>query len=328
MSHKCDDCGEEFETLSRLRLHDCSADGSLEGSSLTQSNERKQQHTTERSDEEQVGELDDLLVTIHNGDSTALHQAVATYETQLASAHELGNSDRYRSISRAYRVELITALDDATQTEGFAFLGEFLDAYHPETADDFPHVTSILQNVSSRYLIRTRVSDGIEAVPVPILEFYSSILDRVGGDGYDFINEGLHPYGWGIGHPDHSVADDILDHVLTDIFVTNPMLEHTFYADQHLAIDLLERIVHNDSIQETISRPHREVSDTRYLLDAPAGAVSDFDPTIPRYWEWQEELDYEFILDDDVEQRIRQLVAEHGIDDDLPSDWEVSDLTL
>ena len=38
--------------------------------------------------------------------------------------------------------------------------------------------------------------------------------------------------------------------------------------------------------------------------------------------------DYEFELDDDVEQRIRSLVAEEGIDDDLPSDWEIDDLTL
>lgn len=51
-------------------------------------------------------------------------------------------------------------------------------------------------------------------------------------------------------------------------------------------------------------------------------------PMTPRYWEWYEELEYEFELNNDVEQRIRQLVAEHGIDDDLPSDWEVADLTL
>lgn len=39
-------------------------------------------------------------------------------------------------------------------------------------------------------------------------------------------------------------------------------------------------------------------------------------------------LDYEFEPDDDVEQRIRQLVAEHGINDDLSSDWEITDLTM
>ena len=49
---------------------------------------------------------------------------------------------------------------------------------------------------------------------------------------------------------------------------------------------------------------------------------------MPRYWEWQEELNYECELDDNVEQPIRQLVAEHGIDDGLPSDWEIAELTL
>lgn len=110
--------------------------------------------------------------------------------------------------------------------------------------------------------------------------------------------------------------------------MVNAMLEHAFYADQQLAMDVFERIVGNDSIQKTISHPTGEVSETRSLLDAPAGAASDFDPTIPRYWEWQKELDYGFELDGDVEQRIRQFITENEIDDDLPSDWEIDDLTL
>jgi predicted nucleic acid-binding Zn-ribbon protein len=328
MSHECDDCGEEFETLSRLRLHDCSTDTSFESSSPTHPDERKQEDVEEHSNEERIGKLDDLLATVRNGDSTALHQAMATYETRLASAHESERSNRYRNISRAYREELITALDDATQAEGFAFLAEFLDAYHPETADDLPHVTTVLQNVSSRYLIRTRLSDGVEAVPLPILEFFSSILDQLEEDGYDFVREALHPYGWGVGHPDHSVADDIYQHASSSLPLVNAMLEHAFYADQHSAVELLEKLVNDESVQQTLPYRSGKISGTRYLLDAPAGAVSDFEPTIPRYWEWQEELDYEFELDDDVEQRIRQLVAEHGIDDDLPSDWEIADLTL
>jgi len=281
-----------------------------------------------RPDEIELDELDQQLANADDGDVTALTQAVATYETELATAHEEGTSDRYRGISRAYRERLIAVLDDVTQTEGWDLLAEFLDAYHPETTDEFPHVTTVLQNVTSRYLIRTRLSDGVEAIPVEALEFFSSILDRLDGDGYDFINEGIHPYGWGIGHPDHSVTDNVHDHASTDIFVMNPMLEHAFYADQQLAIDLLERIAYDDSIQRTLSYSTDQITEVRSLLDAPAGAVSDFTPTIPRYWEWQDEFDYRFELDSDVEQRIRQLVAEHGIDDDLPSDWEIADLTL
>ena len=281
-----------------------------------------------RPDEIELDKLDQQLANADRGDTTALTQAVATYETQLASVDESRESDRYRGISRAYREQLISVLDDATQTEGWDLLAEFLDAYHPETADEFPHVTTILQNVTSRYLIRTRLSDGVEAIPVESLEFFNSLLDQLDGDGYDFINEGLHPYGWGIGHPDHLVADDIHDHASTDIFVVNPMLEHAFYADQQLAIDLLERIAYDDSIQRTLSYSTGQISEVRSLLDAPAGAVSDFAPTMPRYWEWQKELDYEFNLDDNVERRIRQLATEHGIDDDLPSGWATSDLTL
>lgn len=328
MSHECEDCGQEFETLSRLRLHDCPANETPENGGVAETDRTEQERSEEHSDEIAIAELDDLLARIRNGESSALHQAIAIYETRVAAAHESGESERYRSISRAYREQLITVLDDTTQTEGWEFLEEFLDAYHPETADGFPHMTTILQNVTSRYLIRIRLSDGVDALPGPALEFFSSILDRVDGDGYDFINEALHPYGWGIGHPDHSVADNIHQHASTDIFVVNPMLEHAFYADQHSAVDLLEQIVRDDSIQHSLPHPTGQVSESRYLLDAPAGAVSDFTPTIPRYWDWEAELDYEFTLHEDAEQRIRELVTEEGIDDDLPSDWEISDLTL
>ena len=281
-----------------------------------------------QSDNVTIEELDELLASIHDGKSSAIHQAMAIYETRLLSAHESGESDRYQNIARAYREQLVIVLDDATQTEGWECLEELLDAYHPETADAFPHVTTILQNVTSRYLIRTRVEFDVEAIPAAGVEFFRSILTRLDGEGYDFITEGIHPYGWGIGHPGHSVADDIQDHASTDIFVVNPMLEHAFYADQHRAIDLLERIVHDDSIQHRIPYRRGEVSETRYLLDAPAGAVSEFSPTIPRYWDWEEELDYQLELHDNVEQRIRQLVTKNGLDDDLPSNWNIADLTL
>jgi hypothetical protein len=281
-----------------------------------------------RPDEVELEGLEQKLADADNGDVTALTQAVAIYEARLTSAHEADESDRYRGISRAYREQLITALDDATQTEGWEFLADFLDAYDPETADEFPHVTTILQNVTGRYLIRTRLSDSVDVIPVQALEFFSSILDRLDGEGYDYILEGMHPYGWGIGHPDHSVADDIHQHASTDIFVVNAMLEHAFYADQHLAMDLLDRIARDNSIQENVRHPRGQMSETRSLLDAPAGAVSDFSPTIPRYWDWDEQVEDHFELDEDVEQRIRSLVAEEGIDDDLPSDWKIDDLTL
>ncbi|WP_367175747.1 hypothetical protein [Haloarcula rubripromontorii] len=284
--------------------------------------------TDRRPDKIELDELDQQLADADNGNVSTLTQAVATYETQLASAHEEGESDRYRGISRTYREQLITVLDEAIQTEGWPFLEEFLDAYHPETTDGFPHVTTILQNVTGRYLIRTRLTDGVDTVPAPALAFFSSVLDQMEGDGYDFIREGLHPYGWGIGHPGHSVADNIRQHASEGLPLVNAILEHAFYADQHSAVELLEQLVNDESVQQTLPYRSGDISGPRYLLDAPAGAVSDFTPTIPRYWEWQKEFDYEFVLDEDVEQRIRDIVADKGIGDNLPTDWTVADLTL
>jgi hypothetical protein len=218
-------------------------------------------------------------------------------------------------------------LDDATQREGWEFLEEFIEAYHPDTADGFPHVTTILQNVTSRYLIRTRLSDGITAVPPISLEFFATILADV-SDQQDFIREGLHPYGWGIGHPDHSVADRLHSHAAEDIILVNAILEHAFYADQGAAVELLEQLIRDDSVQHSLSYPTGEMSEARALLDAPAGAASDFEPTIPRYWDWQDDLGYTFEMEDEVEQRVRDLVIETGLDDDLPSEWEITDLTI
>ena len=330
MSNECDDCGREFETLSGLRLHDCSPEttpGNV-GQAGTSSSSTSQGGGKSGADKRPLTELEELLSTARDGGLSALHQAIAIYESRLQSAHESSDSERYRSISRGYQEQVITVLDDATQTEGWDFLAEFLDAYHPETADEFPHVTTVLQNVTSRYLIRTRITDGVTAIPVESLEFFHSILARLDGQEYDFITEGVHPYGWGIGHPNHPVADNIYDHASTDIFVVNAMLEHAFCADQQSAMDLLERIAADDAIQQNVRHRTGHISETRLLLDAPAGAVSEFSQTIPRYWDWEEEFEYEFELDNEVEQRIRRLVAEEGIDDEMPSDWEISDLAL
>lgn len=330
MSHECTGCGQSFETLTRLRLHDCHSSGETTPSTVSDQEDTGASDTADSSDSVRVEQLETQLARAEDGEFDVLHRAVATYEAALGTAHESDSADQYRDISRAYRRQLTAALDNATQAEGWEFLAGLLDAYHPETADEFPHVTTILQNVTGRYLIRTRLSDGVDALPATALAFYSAILDKLEGNGYDFVTEGVHPYGWGIGHPDHPVADTIHDHASTDIFVVNPLLEHAFYADQHEAMTLLERIANDDSVQREIpARPGERRSATRYLLDSVAGAASDeLWPTVPRYWEFQDALEFEFELDAAVEQRVRDLVTEKGLDADLPDDWELDDLLV
>lgn len=323
MSHECDDCGEAFETLSRLRLHDCSAPADTEQSeSATDDAGHGESPASPKS--QQLAEQIDRL---NKGTYDAVYQAVATYESVLGNAHEDGETDRYRDLSRTHREPLIEGVDRAVQAEGWTLLEDLIAAYHPDTSDDFPHMTTTLQNVASRHMIRARLTDSVNAIPVSVLEYFASILDDV-GKLQDFIREGLHPYGWGIGHPDHAVADHLHTHAAEDIILVGAILEHAFYADQHATMNLLERILHDDAIQHDLSYPPGNNSVARSLLDAPAGATSDFAPTMPRYWDWQDELDYTFELDDDIEARIRNLVAKTGIEADLSDEWAITDLTL
>jgi predicted nucleic acid-binding Zn-ribbon protein len=332
MSHECDDCGQAFDTLTRLRLHDCSSPETSDRKPIDSSDteDTTPSASTERNlNTVELDALDDVLADRTDGEIDYLYQAMATYESELEAASEADASDRYTGIRHAYRKQLISELDEATQAVGWSVLETFIEAYPPETDERFPHVTTILQNVTGRQLIRTRLADGVAAIPVTALDYIETIRTDV-GEYQDNIIEGLHPYGWGIGHPDVAVVERLHDHASTHIFSTNPMLEHAFYADQHTAVDLLERIIRDESIHHEIARrPSEEMTAARYLLDAPAGAASNhYWPTMPRYWDWQDDLGFVFELDDDVEQRLRDLVKEHELGDDLPHDWEVADLTV
>jgi hypothetical protein len=313
MSHACEDCGETFETLTTLRLHDCPASDAGEGDP-----------GSERGDERLASLVDDAT----DGDVGALEQALAEFETTQAAAREAGDTDRYRAVSRTHREPLVGGLDAAVRESGWSVLDEFVAAYRPETAAELPHVTPILQNVTGRYLVRTRLADGVDAIPAAALGYFDAIRDEVGA-AEDFVREGLHPYGWGIGHPEHDVADAIHALAGDDVFLANAMLEHAFYADQHAAVELLERIAADDSIQGTVPYGTGEITLVRALLDAPAGAASEnFWPNIPRYWDWYGELAFDFKLDSDVKRRMRTLVTREGLDADLPRDWAIADLTL
>lgn len=74
-------------------------------------------------------------------------------------------------------------------------------------------------------------------------------------------------------------------------------------------VDLLERMIHDDAVQHEITyRLNETITGARWLLDAPAGAASDqFWPTSPRYWDWHDNIGFDFQLEDDVEHRIRAL---------------------
>jgi hypothetical protein len=329
MVHECDDCGESFETLTRLRLHDC-GDIQSESSSLA-SNAGESPSTNSSPTEERnasVAELDDLLDRVSDGETTAIHYAVVEFESTLSAALEDDRSDdTSRDVFWPYYERVSDSLDAATRADGWELLGDVVDAYDPAADEELPLVTPAIANAVGRYLIRTRLTENVEAIPVAALEYLDAVAINA-DDSDDIAREEVHAYGWGIGHPDHSVVDRLRARATEDIFSVNPALEHAFYADQYAAVDALERLVRDESIDGTLPRFNRDdMPYRRYLLDCVYGLkTADHWPNMPRYYDWYEEFDYTFELDDTVERRIRDLVAKTGYDVDLPDDWTFRDL--
>ncbi len=253
---------------------------------------------------------------------------MASFESALSAALEGDNSgDTYRDVFWPYHERVSDTLDEATRSEGWSLLVEVIDAYDPTADDEIPLVTPTVANAVGRNLIRTRLTEDVSAIPVAALEYLDNIAVNA-PDTADTAREEVHAYGWGIGHPAHSIADRLRVRASEDIFSVNPTLEHAFYADQYAAVDLLEELVRDESIDGTLPRVTRDdMPYRRYLLDCVYGLQTDDHwPGMPRYYDWHEEFDYTFELDETVEQRIRELVEETGFGADLPNDWTFRDL--
>ncbi|MDB9252949.1 hypothetical protein [Halorubrum ezzemoulense] len=269
-----------------------------------------------------------ILNRFSGDDRAALHETLAEFESALSAAlEEDDGGETYRDVFWRYHERVSDALDEAVRATGWSLLEEVIDAYDPTADDELPLVTPTIANAVGRNLIRTRVTESVEAIPVSALEYLDGVAVTA-SDTADTTQEEVHAYGWGIGHPDHSVADRLHARVSEDIFSVTPTLEHAFYADQYAAVDLLEALVKDESIDGTFSRPARDdMPSRRYLLDSVYGLKTDDHwPGMPRYYDWHEEFDDTFELDDTVEQRIRDLVEEIGFDADLPNDWTFRDL--
>ncbi|HKL30816.1 MAG TPA: hypothetical protein VJ898_16315 [Natrialbaceae archaeon] len=320
MAHECEDCGESFETLTRLRLHDC------EDTTTPTPSDAAEPLTDDRN--ATVPELDDRLDRVAAGEVDAIFGAVATFESELSTAlDEDEGGATYRDLFWAYYEPISDGIDEATRSRGWTLLEELLGAYDPTIDEPIPLATPAIANAVGRTVIRTRLTDGVEAIPAGALDYLAAVAVEA-GEGDDVAREETHAYGWGIGHPDHAVVSRLHDRASADVFWVNAVLEHAFYADQHAAVDVLERLVRDESIDGTFSRPMRDdMPYRRFLLDCVYGLQADDHwPTTPRYWDWDEAFDHAFELDETVERRIRNLVAETGFDTDLPDDWELRDL--
>ena len=265
MPHTCEECGEEFGTLSGLRLHDCPEEAKKREWDRELAEHRQRIRTLERAENAATrraasSELIAAIEQAENSDHTAVYQLLAHYERYLTAEWGTDADDNYDGFQRVFYDPAVSALDDAVVAEGWSFLLDVLDAYWPSVTLDFtsypdhevagleetdkyeafPHISHVLTTVTGKQLVRTRRTAGVDAIPPQALE-YQLFFHRHPGDSGGWIRS--MSYGWGIGHPEHSVAAHL--HTLVDgeyeIWASSA-IEHAFHADQEAAATLLESV--------------------------------------------------------------------------------------
>jgi hypothetical protein len=329
MPHECDACGETFDTLTRLRLHDCptvesastdplsSFDAFLDsiGEALEADMQRDLQEREKRGLEAASEVLKTNLEEAARGDVGAAFGMLAHYERDLREYHDAEDYDTYRGIFWAFYEPATQALDEIATREGWDFLADIVDAYPRESAEDEPLASPVIENAVGRHVVRTRLRDGVEAIPVEALSYLGSFWESMGGTS----SEESFTYGWGIGHPEHAVADHLEDVVTEEPFWVRGVLPHAFYADQHAAADLLEALLADERIDQ----------ENRYNLASTLADVDrDSTPQIPRYWDFREELDYRFEFGEGVRSRLRDAIKAEGFHRRLGEDWTFRDMEL
>ncbi|AUX07812.1 hypothetical protein AArcSl_0157 [Halalkaliarchaeum desulfuricum] len=329
MPHECDACGDTFTTLSRIRLHDCPAEDSESQDSLSSFDafldsisdaleadmQRNVQEREKRGLDAASETLKTNLETAAQGDVDAAYRLIGQYERELQEYHAAEDYDTYRGIFWAFYEPATETLDEIAAREGWEFLTELIEAYPRVSTDDEPLASPVIENVVGRHVIRTRLRDGVEAVPVDALVYLGSFWESMG----ETSGEESFAYGWGIGHPDHSVADHVHDVVTEDLFWVRGTLPHAFYADQHAAADLLESLLTTDRIDY----------EDRYMLASILATVDqDSTPKIPRYWDVREELDYRFEWDESTRARLRETIEDERFHERLPKNWTFGDMEV
>lgn len=339
MSYECEDCGASFDTLSRLRLHDCAPDQPTDesvshGGSLSEETPFEDSSLDRRELEQEypevVGDLPDLYDDVREGDVSVLYRAIAEYERVLSKVTRgdaPSGEDLLHGLRFAYYESFATGLDTAAQTDGWDVLVEFATAYDPREQDEFPEVSHVIANAIGRSVIRTRQDDGVDAIPADALTFLGSLPEYVNESHTAY--EESYTYGWGIGHPEHSVADRLLALAEDEPKFVKITLNTAFYVDQYAALDAFEAIVTDEDVASgTRSTLGMETDLTEFYFRAVADLETDelLGPHAPPYWDEDDDLPRVIDVDPDVKQRIRELAHETGVTETVPSDWTLQDL--
>jgi len=300
-------------------------DGSVESSTPESEVDRQ---AIERDYPDLLGSLPSLVDEAATGDVPTLHRAIAEYERVLTTVTE-GNATSggysYTEFQFVYYEPLAEGLDAAAKTGGWDVLVEFTDAYNPHEQSGFPEVGHVIANALGRSIIHARQNANVDSIPLDALEFLGAIPTLV--DKHHIAYEESYTYGWGIGHPDHSVGDHLIALAEDEPKFVKIALNTAFYVDQHAALAVFDTLVTDEDISGTYSTILSETDLTEFYFKALADLETEelLGPHAPWYYE-DDDFPHVVDFDPNVKQRIRELADETGITDNLSSDWSLQDL--
>lgn len=349
MARTCEECGESFETLTRYRLHDCSgsegerstdqneADWEREREQFERQRQKRKQSREKRARRAASTALTSALERAESGDPDAVYTLLGQYERHLSDAASAESYDRYWQLHEGLFDPASSAIEAIVDEEGWPYLLDILEAYWPETAidldaysdpefqsdyvdtDEYPFVSHVLTGVTGRHTIRTRREREVSAIPAAALEFLLC-YHCFGGDNGAWVES--MSYGWGIGHPEHPVGENLSVVVEGDYDIwAGAAIEHALHADQYAATALLE-----DIFEAGIA------SDPAMLLRGVGAIDRGRYPEEPSDWDWTTVYpEFEangFDWDPDVKERLRELVVESDLHHYLPDDWTLADIEV
>jgi len=243
-----------------------------------------------------IAPVTNALEDATSGEQSDVHSLLAAWDQSVETAIDRGGWSRLQEIREQYLEEVIDLVDTATTIDGidWAFLQECVDAYPPGVGNH--HCSSILVNIVARCVIRTRIREGVDAIPAWALEYLAAVT--VEDDG-EWAWESTAAFGWAVGHSEIAVLDRAIERAESgDESWAMGILEHATFADPEAGIDLLERLLDSPDV----------VEDLLFVSCLHAPFEQDF-PDFPQYWEPDTELDYRVEISDDVRERLLAVVG-------------------
>lgn len=233
------------------------------------------------------------------GNQTDVYTLLAAWDKSVEAALERGGNSRYREVTKDRRPKVIELVDTATTDDSgetdWAFLQECSDAYPPGVDDH--HCSQILANVIARYVIRTRINQGPDAIPVWVVDYLMEITMDA---DTEWAWESAAAVGWAVGHSDSAVLDKVVDRTDTE---REPwamgILKHVSFADPDAGITLLKQLLQSPDTRE----------DLMFLRSLERPLKQDL-PNFPQYWESQKELEYEVSFSDEQMDRLLEVLGE------------------